>query len=113
MFTVQDAPIASVAAQVPPAAPPGREKGAPPTTVNVPPAKAPVPVLVTVTVRAELVVPVAQLPNANVLGETLALSTGGKLNFTAPASTKLFVFLWVPKKSRPGAGAYVEALDGM
>jgi hypothetical protein len=40
--------------------------------VNVPPAKPTLPVFVTVRVRALLVVPVAQLPNASGLGDTVA-----------------------------------------
>jgi len=70
-FTVQLAPTAKVAPQVPPAA--GRENGAP--AVSTPPANARVPVFLTVTVRAALVVPVAQLPNASAAGVTVAVET--------------------------------------
>jgi hypothetical protein len=44
----------------------------PPPKVKVPPARAELPVLVTVTVRALLVVPVAQFPNASGFGVTVA-----------------------------------------
>lgn len=71
---VQFAPTANAVAQVPPADPAGRENGCgvPPPKVNEPPAKAELPVLVTVRVSALLVVPVAQFPKASGLGETLA-----------------------------------------
>src|ERR1700730_13864112 len=97
---VQEAPIASVAPHVPPAVPAGRAKGCgvPPPKANVPPAKAVLPVFGTVIVCAGLVVPAAQLPNAGVLGVTLALSAGVTVpaNSTAPASTRLLVLRWVP-----------------
>src|ERR1700722_10195861 len=69
---VQLAPTANAAVQVPPA----REKGAPPTTVNTPPARGSFPVLVTVRVCVGAVVPVAQLPKARVAGLTLAVKVG-------------------------------------
>jgi hypothetical protein len=72
---VQFAPTAKVAVQVPPAVPVGREKGwmAPPPKVKVPPARAVFPVLVTVKVRGELAVPVAQVAKASGLGATVAV----------------------------------------
>jgi hypothetical protein len=69
---VHEAPTANVVPQVPPAVPEGREKGAPPTKVNEPPPKATLPLFVTVRLCAELVVPVAQLPNAKEFGVTVA-----------------------------------------
>ena len=89
-LTVQEAPGASDAPQVPPAAPAGRENGCgdPPPNVKVPPASATVPVLVTVRVLALLVVPLAQFPNASGLGDTAAVvAIREATNSTAPAST--------------------------
>src|SRR4029077_2850477 len=65
---VQLAPTARPAPQDPPE----REYLEPALKVKVPPAKATLPVLVTVTLIGLLVVPVAQLPKANGLGATLA-----------------------------------------
>jgi len=64
---VHEAPTARAAAQVPPAAPAGRENGCgvPPPKVKVPPARAPLPVLLTVSVCAALVVPNGTVPNAS------------------------------------------------
>src|ERR1700726_339283 len=73
---VQLAPSAKFAVHVPPAVPPGREYREPALKVKVPPAKAMLPVLVTVRVRALLVVPVAQLPKANGFGVTVAVRIG-------------------------------------
>src|ERR1700692_3702592 len=72
---VQEAPTAKVAPQVPPALPAGREKGCgvPPPKAKLPPARPTLPVFVTVRVLALLVVPVAQLPNANGLDDTVAV----------------------------------------
>lgn len=76
-LTVQVAPDARVVVQVPPAAPVGLENGCgvPPPKVNDPPASATFPVLVTVKVIGPLVVPVAQLPKASGVGETVAVLT--------------------------------------
>ena len=99
---VHEAPNAKVAPQVPPALPPGREKGCgtPPPKVKVPPASAVLPVFVTVRVRALLVVPVAQLPNANGLGDTAAVlitATPVPLSETGePATGTLAVMVAVP-----------------
>jgi hypothetical protein len=73
--TVQDAPTARAAVQVPPAVPVGREKGCgvPPPKVKAPPARAEFPVFVTVRVSGLLVVPVAQLPKASEFGVTVAV----------------------------------------
>jgi hypothetical protein len=70
-------PTPSAAPQVPLAAPVGRENGAPPTTVNVPPARAVLPVFVTVSVFAPLVVPIAQFPKASGPPVTVAVSICG------------------------------------
>jgi hypothetical protein len=74
---VQDAPAVNVAPQVP--GPPAcrmlaRAKGCgvPPPNVKVPPVSVVVPVFVTVNVRELLVTPVALLPKASVLGDTVA-----------------------------------------
>ena len=67
-FTVHEAPAAKVAPQFPPA----RENGVATLNVNVPPVKSTLPILVTVRVIALLVVPIAQLANANGLGLTEA-----------------------------------------
>jgi hypothetical protein len=73
---LHEAPTPNVGVQVPP----DREKGwgEPPPKVNAPPAKATLPVLVTVRVRALLLVPTAQLPKANEFGVTVAVRTGAK-----------------------------------
>jgi len=75
---VQDAPAVNVAPQVP--GPPAcrmlaREKGCgvPPPKVKVPPVRVVVPVFVIVRVRELLVTPVALLPKARVVGETVAV----------------------------------------
>ena len=106
---VQEALTAKVAPQVPPAAPAGREKGCgvPPPKVKTPPAKAVVPVLVTVTVIAALVVRTSWLPNASVVGDTLALPVVAAPlpNSTAPGSkcpSPPVSGLGLPKKSVAG-----------
>src|SRR5437773_3719239 len=93
---VHEAPTARAAAQVPPAAPVGRENGCgvPPPKVKVPPARAPVPVLLTVSVCAALVVPNGTVPNASGFGATVAVSVAPPpppANSTAPASTAPFL----------------------
>jgi len=65
--------------------------GVPPPKVKVPPARAPVPVLLTVSVCAALVVPNGTVPNASEVGFTLAVSVpppppAAKLD-RCPAST--------------------------
>jgi len=80
----------------------------PPPKVKVPPARATVPLLVTVKVLAPLGVPIAWLPKANAFGVTVAVAVlppAPAPNSTAPTSTALFVFLKVPKKSVAGAAA--------
>jgi len=74
---VQEAPTASVAPQVPPAAPGARENdtGVPPPNVRVPPASATLPVLVTVSVWAALTVPSDWLAKVSELGVTVAVAT--------------------------------------
>jgi hypothetical protein len=74
---VQLAPNARVAPQVPPGAPFGRENwlALEPPIVKVPPVNPMLPVLVTVNVRAALVVPIAWFPNANEVGVTVAVRT--------------------------------------
>jgi hypothetical protein len=105
---VQVAATARAAPQVPPAPPAGRAKGCgvPPPKVNVPPASAWLPVLVTVNVSALLVVPVAQLPNAKGLGDTLAVKVAAipvPLNVTGePFTVALPVMVAVPFTA-PGA----------
>lgn len=78
-MTVQLAPIARVAPHVPPAAPAGRENGCgvPPPNVNAPPARAVLPVFVTVKVSAELAIAVGQVPKASEPGATEAVRTAG------------------------------------
>src|SRR5258705_121705 len=74
-LTVHDAPSASVAPHVPPPVP-GREKGcgvAPPK-LYVRPLRAELPVFVTLTLIAELVVPTVVFANASEVGLTLALN---------------------------------------
>jgi len=67
-----------------------------------------------VSVRAALVVLTAMAPNGSGPPVTLAIAAGGAWNSTAPASTALFVFLKVPKKSVFGATLkFGVALDGM
>lgn len=53
--------------------------GAPPPKVNVPPARATLPVLVMVRVLGPLGVPMAWLPNASVVGLTENALTAGTL----------------------------------
>jgi hypothetical protein len=74
-FTVQEAPAAKFAPQLPPAVPAGREYGcgAAPPKAYVKLDSGELPVLVTVSVIGALVVPVAQLPNASGFGPTLAV----------------------------------------
>jgi hypothetical protein len=96
---VQVAAGASVAVQVPP----DWENGAV-TTTAIPVRLAP-PVLCSVRVCAALVVPVVWLPKANGPPVTLAIAVAAPTYSTAPASTKLLVFLALPKKSRLGASA--------
>ena len=62
-----------------------------------------------------LVVPSGTLPNASGPPVTLRSGVlGAARNSTAPASTDPFVFLALPKKSRPGASLKLGfALDGM
>src|SRR5438309_2571534 len=110
---VQEAPTASVPSALQFGAPAGnvpvviRENGcgvAP--KVKVPPARAPVPVLVTVRGSGLLVVPVAQLPNASGFGVSVVVSVAAAapVSSTAPASTELFALrLTTPKKSLLGA----------
>ena len=64
-----------IRAQVPPCSKPAREKGCgvPPPNVNVPPAKVELPVFLTVRVSGLLVVLIAMLPKASVLGDTVAV----------------------------------------
>ncbi len=94
---VQLVPAARVAPQVPPVL----ENGAAPTPIVIPVAPR-VPVLLNVRFSV-LVCPVATLPNASGLGETLSTAAGVATNSTAPASTALFVFRFLPKKSCEGA----------
>jgi len=64
----------------------------------------PVPVLLSVRVCDPLVVPVTTLPKFSDPAETLRTGVlAAATNSTAPASTALFVFLGVPKKSFAGA----------
>ena len=88
-------PPASVAAQVPPAAPAGLENGAVTTTVI--PVKVAVPVLCRVRVCAVLVVPTTSYRMRAGPPVTLAIAVvPPATNSTAPASTKLLVFLAFP-----------------
>src|SRR5207248_11801320 len=107
---VQFAPTANAAPQVPPAAPAGRENGCgrPPPKVKLPPANAPVPVLVTVSVCAALVVPATWFPNASGLGETVAvLETPVPLSETGePATGTLPVMV-----TEPAAGPAVVGVN--
>jgi hypothetical protein len=98
---VQLAPTAKVAPHVPPAVPVGCENSAvPPPKVKVPPARAELPEFVTVSVRALLVVPVAQLPKASGLGDTVAVwvtAAPVPLSETGePATATLAVMVAVP-----------------
>ncbi len=80
---VQDCVAASVAAQVPPAAPAARAN--PPVNVAVMPVSAS-PGLVRVTVCAALVVPCSTLPKLTTVGETFASGVLAPWNSTAPTS---------------------------
>src|SRR6202051_5124705 len=83
MLMVQVLAAASVAVQVPPATPAGRENGA--VTATVTPVRLAVPVLCSVSVCAVLVVPTAQLPNASGPPVTLAFELATAIS-TAPMS---------------------------
>lgn len=85
---VQEAPTARAAVQVPPdrandpaTVPVGATVTAP--NVNAPPARATLPVLVTVTNLTLLVVPLSQLPKASEVGETVTVRAG-----TAPVPVR-------------------------
>ena len=82
-LTVHVAPIANVAVQEPPA----RVKVVEPVKVNVPPVRARLPELVTVIVWGPLVVAIAWLPKAKVLGDTVNDAVAGAdPNSIAPGS---------------------------
>src|SRR5207302_9794903 len=121
---VHEAPAANVPAQL------GAPAGNAPVVTRLncpgvmdcaPPVAAVAPLLVTVTSSGLLVVPAAQLPNASEVGDTVTAPPPppppAPWNSTAPASTRLLVFLALPKKSRPGASVKAPvaplAVDGM
>src|ERR1700726_4075410 len=104
MLIVQLTPAASVAVQVPPAPPVGRENCVPgppvsvATTTLIPVAPA-VPVLDSVRVCAALVPPAPTLPKATDVGVTLSTAVAPPpppAISTAPASTALLVLRAVP-----------------
>jgi hypothetical protein len=111
---VQEAPIAKVVAQL--GAPDGklpvftREKvcGVAPPNVNVPPASAVFPVLVTVSVSGAEVVVVNQLPKLSVAGDTLAdcvIAAPVPLKETAdPVTLTLALIVSVPAKGPAAVG---------
>src|ERR1700730_9880912 len=111
---VQLAPTAKFAVQVPPAAPPGREYREMALKVKVPPAKATLPVLVTVRFRALLVVPIAQVPKANGLGATVAERSGATpvpLSATGdPVTATLARMVTVPLYDCAAVGANVTLM---
>jgi hypothetical protein len=112
---VQAVPPARVAVQVPPAPRLNR-----PVKVAVRPVNAAAPELVTVTwkvVLEALVVLIAVFGNTSVAGATVTAAAAEAKNSTAPASTKPFPFLALPKKSVAGARVKAPrvpfAVDGM